>query len=240
MSEEGQSQEPTQSTAPKVDVAALEAKYQREQARAVDLEKKLERFSDIDPDKYRAVLEDYDNLRREKAEGDPQEMERLINEKKAELEERYSSHLTEKDGRISTLEKELKQLRVTDKLLSQAAAKFNDDALSLLKSQIEQEADLLEGEIVIKDKNGEVRVSPQDPRRPMSAEEYLNELASRYPSTVKSDFRGGSKPSGETRNGHSHGDITVEQYAAMTREEQLQLDPQTRGKLARQALGMKG
>ena len=121
MSEEKPEQTP-QPEQPKVDVAALEQRAKNFEAKYVDLQKKLESFSGIDPEAHRAMKEDYDNLRRQQAQGDPDAIDRLVSEKQAELESAYKSHLEEARTKASTLEKELKQLRVTDKLLDGDAA----------------------------------------------------------------------------------------------------------------------
>jgi len=222
----------------KVDVAAIEERARRFEAQYTDAQKQMERFKGIDPERYHAILEDYENLRKEKASGSPEEIDRLISEKKQEIEGAYKSHLDEARTKAEQLERELKQLRVVDRAKSKAAARFTTDALELIQSPIERDLDFVDGDIVVKDVNSEIRRSPKDPSRHMNLDEYLDELATKFPSIVKSDFRGGAKPQGERRGGGTESGISTEQYINMTPTERRQLDSKTRGELARKVLGM--
>jgi len=222
-----------------VDIGAIEERARRFEAQLIDANKRLEKFAGIDVEKYHAVLEDYDNLRKEKATGSREEIDALIEDKRKEIEGAYKTHLDEAKNKSLTLEKELKQLRVVDRAKTKAAVKFNEDALDLIQNPIERDLDFIDGAIVVRDAGGELRRSPNDPSKNMDLDEYLDELASRFPSIVKSDYRGGGKPTGQTKSagGQSSG-ITTQQYLNMTPNERRQLDTKTRGELARRALGI--
>lgn len=236
MTEEAkEEQTPTQQTP---DISAIEERARRFEAQAIDAQKQLERFKGIDPEKYRAVMEDYDNLRKEKATGSPEEIDRLIAEKKQEIEGLYKGHLDEAKNRALQLEQELKQLRVVDRAKTKAADRFTTDALDLIQTPIERDLDFVDGEIVVKGDGGEIKRSPQDPSKNMSLDEYLDSLANKFPSIVRSEFRGGAKPTGQQRSGTAQSGITAQQYMEMSPNERRQLDAKTRGELARKVLGM--
>ena len=86
-----------------VDVGAIEERARRFEAQLIDANKRLEKFAGIDVEKYHAVLEDYDNLRKEKATGSREEIDALIEDKRKEIEGAYKTHLDEAKNKSLTV-----------------------------------------------------------------------------------------------------------------------------------------
>lgn len=240
MSEESSGEDtPRETAVPKAEYEKAVQRAQNFEAQMVDLKKQLEGYSDVDPVKYRAVLEDYENLKRDAAAGDREEVDRLISAKESELEDRYQGAFSEKDGKIQTLESELKELRVMN--TAKDADVFVAEGFELLRPIIDQHTEWKDGRIVVKDADGNVRHSTSNPGQEMPFTEYLKELAGKYPQIVKPDFKGGTKPPGETRNGtttSSSDNLTPKAYAAMPEEQRKEYLSKNPGawKVAAQAL----
>lgn len=196
-------------------VDKLTNQLQTWQAKATDYEK---RYAGIDPDAVKAKLEDYELMRKEGAVGDKGKIEKLIADKTAEVENRFKSHLTERDTKISTYEKELKTLRVTNTAMQEAAKKFNADQLPLLQREIDSATDFIDGKIVIIE-NGKPAYSKKNPSVLMDLPEYMEQLAAKYPSSAKSQVVSGGQTSGTTyANGSTR--LNLAEYMRLTPTEQ--------------------
>jgi hypothetical protein len=68
------------------DFNKAQEKARSEQARAVDLEKRLEAFKGIDPESHKAMKEELEISRRDSAAGDPEKIKVLVMKARAEAE----------------------------------------------------------------------------------------------------------------------------------------------------------
>lgn len=173
------------------------SQMQNWQAKATDYEK---RYSGIDPDAVKAKLEDYELLRKERATGNPQEIDKLIKARELEAEMRvkkdYAKKLEELEGMTSKQASELKQLRVTSVVMKEAAEIFHPSALELIESVVTRDCDWSEEGIFVKGEDGKPKTSTQDPRRTMDVKEYLSTLAQKYEACAKPTAIPGGKQSG--------------------------------------------
>jgi hypothetical protein len=219
------------------------ARAHKFEAQLTDFEKKLERYQDIDPDKYKAVVEDYENLRKKHAEGKPEEIDKLIKQKEEELkgkfQKQYGGQLDELQNKTTHYEKELKELRVTSKVMSEAGKYIQPSSIKLLKPFIERDCHYEDGEIVIQDEKGDTRMSPTNPRIRMTLDEYLQEFAEDNGISIDKSKRGTLNSVGQQSNGNYGGSISLDKFAAMQPSERAQLDPKVKADLEDQMLGLR-
>lgn len=168
-------------------------KARNEEARAVHFEKT---YKGIDPEAVKAEREELAILRREQVGNDPKKLEAYEAKVKKELDDRYSAKLGEYEGITKQQANELKELRVTNHAMSKAASIFNDDALDLIQDRIRADCDWQDGQIVVKGADGKPQPSKKNPRENMGVDEYLETLATRYPSTAKATAIAGGKQGG--------------------------------------------
>lgn len=182
---------------PKAETVPLE-KFHREQARATDLEKKLERFKDIDPDAFKAMKEDYDNLRRERAAKSPEEQKAYEQEIQKEVRGSVQKEIDGLASENTSLKSKLKELTVTDKIFSQAAGRFNSDTHDDVKDYIRRFCDISDdGELIIKDEKGSRRYAPGSTTKFMDSSGFVDWLAETKPSWALPDGKGGGKTPGQ-------------------------------------------
>lgn len=191
------------------------------EAEAVHKGKELEKFKGIDPVEYGALKDEVSILRREQAKGDPGKLDELLAKEKQELEKRFGTKFTEYEGENKQLKSELQKLKVVNPALVKAAGIFRDTELDLIQMKIEQELTLDGNEIVAKGADGKPLPSKLDPRKNMGLEEYLNNLAEKYPGAAKPKGVATGKESGAT-NGASGAGFSG---TLPTKEEALNLSP---------------
>jgi SepF-like predicted cell division protein (DUF552 family) len=222
---------------------ALE-RARRFEAQLVDREKQLEKYKDIDPERYKGVLEDYEKLRTKAVGGDPEEINRLVSEKvtetKAQLERNYGKTLTELKAEREELTKRVRNYEVQTPVLSEAPKYIRPASINLLKPLIDAYCHAEDGEIVIKDEKGEIRRSPQDPRLNLTVEEWLSEIAERYDIGVDTRKAGTMQSVGDRNGGNGgRGSLTVYKYLAMSEAERKALPAAENERLSSEALGLR-
>ena len=191
----GEAQGGDQQTFSAEEVQKLRDLNQRLKGQLTDVEKKYKTFSDIykdiDPDEAKALKEQKAQLERELASKDPAKMEELFERKHQKVREEYEGKLTSKDTELQKAMKELKTLKVTDRVMTDIGSLFNPDAQKFIKREVEDRCDLDEdGSIVVKDENGEVMYKGA---RPLTPKEFGEQLALQYPSLAKSTVTPGGK-----------------------------------------------
>lgn len=179
-------------------------KARNEEARAVHFEKT---YKGIDPEAVKAEREELAILRRESVGNDPKKLEAYEQKVKKELDDRYSAKLGEYENEIKNTRGELKELRVTNHAMTKAASIFNDDALELIQDRVRADCDWQDGQIVVKGGDGKPLPSKKNPRENMGVDEYLETLATKYPSTAKATAIAGGKGGGDKSqtNGRGNG-----------------------------------
>lgn len=190
--------------APVADVVPTE-KYLKEQARAVDAEKRLEAFKDIDPVAFKAMREDYELMRKQQTGGDPKKIDELVAAKEAEIRASVQKTVDALTEKTTSYETRLKELQVTDNVFSKAASKFNADCHDDIKSYIRKYGDIGDdGAIIFKDDKGALRYAPGSTTKPMGVDEFIGWLADTKPSWAVPDGKAGAKTAGQKTSAASN------------------------------------
>lgn len=149
------------------------------------------KFEGIDLDDYRKTQEEKVRLEKELIAKDPAKLEEHYEKKRQKDRTEYETKLKESTDRVAALERQVKTLAVTDRVMTDIAGLFNDDVLHLVKGIVEQEADRDdEGHVYFKDENGDPLYSGG---RLVTAKEYGQKLADRMPSLAKPVGSSGTK-----------------------------------------------
>lgn len=192
---EGQGTGEEQQTFTADEVKKLKDTNQRLQGKLTDIEKKYEQFSsmyrDIDPDEIKALRQKAEEAEKKAAERDPTKLEELFERKRAKEREEYEGKLTTKDKELEQIRRELKSLKVTDRVMGEIGKFFTDDSQRFIKREVEERCDLDEdGTIIVRGDQGEILYRGA---RPMTAKEFGELLCQQYPSLAKSTATPGGK-----------------------------------------------
>lgn len=197
-------------------------KAQTEQARAVDLEKKLERFKDIDPDAVKAMREDYELMRTERAaKGGKDDIEKLVNERTAEIKSRAETAVAEKAKEVETWQTRATRAEVLNPALTAAPKYLNATGIKLLSKQFESDLRSIDGKIVAVGGDGKPLASQKGTKLDsMGLEEYLELKAAEFPDVANPKFvkgSGGVSLGTTTSKGEdpSKADVTYADVAAL-------------------------
>lgn len=185
------------------------------EAKYTDLEKRLQKYDGVDLDRLKAIEEDYNNIRKEKASGNKDEIDKLLSEREQAVRQEFGSKLEASEGELKQLRQRVKELEVVDVVMNKAAETFNADCHEDVKARFAKFLDKKDGEIVVKDREGNVRYSKVNPSKLMSPEEFIQELASEKPSWAKPQVSNGTKEAGQRRsNGSSSRSYTMAEILA--------------------------
>lgn len=209
----------------------------RFEAQLEDTERQLNKFKGVDLDKYNQVLQEYETLRKDRAQGDPEEIDRLLQEKELEFEKRFSSKIEELETKASTYEQELKELRVTSVVMGRAGEFVQPNSIALLKPFVEKHCEYHDGRVIVKDDKGQPRYSPTNPRELMTTEEFLSEFAENYGIGVDRTRRGTLTGAPQSGGAGRYGSISVDRFLSMTEEERRELPADVRARLGDEVLG---
>lgn len=221
-------------TVSKAEYDGLLEKYRKEQAKAVDYER---RYKGVDLDALKAKAEERDILAAEGAKGDPNKVKAEIDRAVHETRKQLQKELDERDQLLGKLKGENKELRVVDRVFAEAAGKFIDKAHGDLKRVIRESGDLDdEGNIVFKDSKGEILYSKKNRSETMGVEEFIEALCEEKPHWA-ADFQiAGAKSAGEKRGAAGGAKVTsLAQLSAHSPEKQREIlnsmEPQDVAKL---------
>lgn len=202
---EAQDQQQGQQGISPEEVSKLREQNQRLKGQLTDVEKKFQQFTsiykDIDPDEVKKLRHEKEEAERKAAQADPAKLEELFHRKTQKvLEEKEAEKraLQEENARLA---KSYKELAVTDRVLSKISKLFTDDSLKLVKRVVQERCDLDEdGTIVVKGEDGDVLYKGA---RPMTPEEFGEELVKEFPSLARPTGTPGGKDAtpGEKRPG---------------------------------------
>lgn len=208
-------------TVPVEEFEKMRSRAQNFEAKVTDFEK---RYSGIDPEAFKAMKEDYELMRKEKAGKSPEDLDKLIKDKESEFEKRYGKKFEEMDGMLKQQSSELKRLKVTNVVMKEAADVFHASALELIESVVNKDCDWSDDGIVIKDEQGKARMSSTDPRKPMDVKEYIGSLASKYEACAKATALPGAKQPGQKVNPQSlNGIKTLSDLSKLSNREQKEV-----------------
>lgn len=196
------------------------------------LENQLKPFKGIDPKQLKEWKKKAENYQ------EPPDVDALRKQIEEEIREQFGGTLEEERATKAQLEKELRTLRVDSAVMEKAATYIKPDGMKLLKPLVDKHVQYDSGELVVLDETGNRRYSKSNPKLKMTVEEYLQEVASEFPSIAADGSKTGTGSKGKGTGG-SFESITPEKYKAMSKEERRQLPADVRGKLAMAAIGMK-
>lgn len=204
-----------------------------------DIEKKYSTFSsmykDIDPDEARQLKEEKLKLEKELASKDPAKQQELHARELGKFKEEYEGKLKSVTEELEKTRKLNKELAVTDRVLSKIGKLFTDDSQKLIKRVVQERCDLDDdGTIVVKDESGEVMYKGA---RPMTPEEFGEELVKEFPSLARSTATPGGKDAtpGEKRSSRFKVPETWDEWQAMPNAQAVwnQLSHEERRKIAK-------
>ena len=223
--------------AKQVELNKATERAQKFEGQIAGLAKEVERFKGVDLEALRAGNEELAILKRDNAKnGDGKDLERWEKDKTTEIESRYAKDwqgkVTEKDKKIADLEKTNRTHNVTDKAWNEVSGKFTKDSPTLIKPYIEKYVDKNDdGEFIIKDENGNIRMQSGQPNIKMTLSDFATEIAGKHPSNAVGNATRGTRDQGQKLDG-SVGGITLENYSKMTPDQKAQIPTPQRRKLA--------
>lgn len=205
-------------TVSKEEFEALQQKFYNREAETVDLKKKLEKFSKIDPDKYHATLEELENLRAEKSKGDPEEYKAWKKQREAELRAEVQKELDAAKDKAGNAEKALRLFKAENAVMQ--ADLLHPEAVGLLREHIDKYTKLDDnGNLIFVDDSGNERYMPGSATEKFTAKAFAQELASKYPFAAKAKGISGDKH----ENGKSStSNITPPDFSRMTYQQQVE------------------
>lgn len=179
--------------------------------------------------KYASLATEHEELKSKKAPKEGPKREEI----EAEVRREFGEKLQAAETSSKTLEKQLRQLTVTDRVMSAIQDRVVPSAQKWLRSEIEKECDI-EGDfsspvIVVKDEAGNVKWSAKRPDQKMNVEEYTEALESRYPEFFRSGARG-SESNGNTtktplQTSTNSATLTFNDLEGMSNEEIAKIPP---------------
>lgn len=194
----------------------LRERAQRFEAQAVDAQKKLERYSGIDPDEVAALRAANEDFQRKAALADPDKLKQWEQTTEQRIAKEYGTKLTELEQANQTLAAQLKTHQITTPVMQECVKHFNEDSASLIAERAAASCDVLEGELVVLGADGKPRINPDDPRKGyMSLEQYMRELAEQYPSCARAQTKPGTKNGTMDAPAATSSGLTFQQLAAM-------------------------
>lgn len=215
----------------------MEARAQRFEAQLADVQKKFDGLKDIDPEKYKATLEELNIMKREKAEkGDKKDLEAWEKETTEKITGKIRGE-TQKtiDDLTATCERlkaENYELKVVDKGMSLIGGYFNDDMQEDARMYVKKHMHLGDnGEWLIKDEKGNQLFEPGSANKPMTPEGFALWLREIKPSMFRATIKGGTKDARE-QNGARFLPSTAEQYAKANPDQRKQMGVKDRADAA--------
>ena len=177
------------------ELTKLREQNQRLKGQLTDTEKKYSQFAnmykDIDPDEAKQLKQRLEEAERKAAEKDPAKLEELFDRKFKKYRDEAETEKSSLLQRLQGYEKEIKTLKVTDRVMVEISALFNQDALKFIKREVEEFCDLDEdGTIVVKDENGDPMFRNG---KYLGIKDFGEMLAEKYPSLAKPMGSGGGR-----------------------------------------------
>lgn len=158
-----------------------------------EVKTRLKVFEGIDPEEVQRLRSEVDSFKKKGAVGDEKAIDALIAEKESEIRRSVQKQLDELTSQRDTTARQLKELRVVDRAIAECGSKFVPQAHDDFRRLVRETCDLSDdGQVVIRDANGKVRMSPKNITAPLSLVEYAEEVATEKPHWAASNFKGGA------------------------------------------------
>lgn len=239
MSEDNKKADQTQpETVSKAEFDALRSKLDKEALRTVDLQKKLEAFGGMTPDDIASLRANHNALEEKVAkQGGEKDVEALIEKRFGEKLAGIESEWQADKEKLAGANKKLHELTVVDKVMGAIGSQFVQDPLvqDSIKRLVRTSCDIGEdGNIIVKDSEGNVMRAPGSATQPMTVEHWGSILAEKNPTLVANRTKGGSRSNGHAQYTGGERKLTAQEYLNMGEEGRKQLSPEQRMKLASQ------
>ena len=225
-------------TVAKAEYEAVIEKARRLEAETVDKQKQLDRFKNINPDKYAALLEENELLKKEGAGADPAKWEKIVEDAVKKEREAFSGKIGEYENKTKTLEGEVNHFKViTPAQQKLAEKKILPEQMPLMGMLIERELILTAEGIRVKGADGKPLRSAINPAKEMDVDEWADGLVNKYPSAFASEAVPGGRVPGRAAPA-SNGGITLDKFKSMSIAERSALPRDQHTKLSAQMVGM--
>lgn len=165
------------------------------------LKEQLGKFEGFDLDLHKEMLEERKKAKIKGSKGSPEEIQEMLDSQKAELTETYTKHNTKIEAQRDEALKELHMIKTVGKAM-ESCPKLAEGADKRVREHmakfIQQDPESPLNTLILNE-SGEVRMSPNNPMKSMSLEEYWAELeiTDSYWFAPKG-INKGSKTTGET------------------------------------------
>ena len=239
MSEEN-NQEGAEDNTPK-DTTDYKALYEQSKSKLRELDAKVSHFektfSNIDPEKYKALGEEVEILRQEKAGVDPEAMKAYKQSLERDLRAGVQKDVDDLRAKAQVSTSKLKTYMALSEVTK--AGLLDPKAMDLLMPMIDKQTKLIDDQVVVINKDGEPRYSPNNPNQAFTLKNLAEELAEAYPFAAVNQTASGSMNGGQKVNGTSG--TSFESYLKMTNAERVKaFTPDERVKYSSMAMSMKG
>jgi len=190
-------------------------------------EKDLERFGDMDPEKYKAILEENAILQRQSAGISEDKFKDALEESMQSERESHKGTLDEKDAAINSLTKEINSIKINSKAWVPLQG-VKDDMKPFVTSLINKHAIIEDDKLYAIDADGKKLMSKKDPTLSMGWEEFAEDLSTVYPSAFEKQIPTTTASNGKRQSASNGGMSLVERLKNpdtakhMTNEEKRQ------------------
>jgi hypothetical protein len=214
---------------------AADERAKRFEGQLADVQKQMERFKDIDPEKYKATVEELEIVKRENAsKGKPEDLEAWQKEKEAELRGKLQKDIDARDQELGSLRTKYHQLRVVDKFMSTAGSEFKSDLADIARDIVSRQANLNDAnEWEFKDENGNLLYEPGQASKPMTPQGFVTLLKEKRPSLFNSSVKPGVRAPGEKSDSKPIS-VDLQSYQRATPEQRANIPLAERAKLAQE------
>lgn len=196
---------------------------QRFEAQLTDKEKILQGFEGVDKAEFLRLKEE-DEARRKDGIKTPEDIEAYVSEKVEAAKSEFGKKFDHFETEIAAKDALLKELQVHNVAKEKAVGVIDMDCWPLIQHFIDKHCYYEDDEIVIKDDDGQVRSSPENPRYNMTMEEYLAEIVEKQPRiAAEKGKKGTAKSLSGANSGGSNinGSMTLDEFAKLSKEERL-------------------
>jgi hypothetical protein len=192
------------------EVRGLKSAFERLKEEQRAAKKQLDQYRDVDPEKYRALLEEQ-QTRAEKKLIEEGKVEELLNERIGRAKAEWDREKGELSEKIRTADEQLDRLLIDNevvKILESPESRFRlapgalEDVMLLARHGGWKLA-RINGQVVVVDADGRTQYSAKDPQRAMSIAEWVADLAGKKPHLFQRSAGAGTtnSPNASTASG---------------------------------------
>jgi len=174
-----------------------------------ELSEQLGIYKGVDLTKIEEDRQKLRDLQTQSAGGNPEQINQMVEERVNQEKERfksdYGSKITDLEERLGARNQELKELKVVDRAFGKVSTMINEDVAEDIKNIIRRDVDMVEGNLVVKDSEGNIRLSRANPKSNMSLDEYISELKTARPSYFRPEGKSGAGQPNQNRTTGGNG-----------------------------------